>query len=89
MEFFSDSTILFLWISTEKSSSSITDPNDSQAESENNFLASYMMEVQDNNVYIGRMTTDVSGDSGLDGQSEEKFYGLASMDVLLWKYYEL
>ena len=71
MEFFSDSTILFLWISTEKSSSSITDPNDSQGESENNFLASYMMEVQDNNVYIGRMTTDVSGDSGLDGQSEE------------------
>ena len=47
------------------------------------------MEVQDNNVYIGRMTTDVSGDSGLDGQSEEKFYGLALMDVLLWKYYEL
>ena len=35
------------------------------------------------------MTTDVSGNSGLDGQSEEKFYGLASMDVLLWKYYEL
>ena len=35
------------------------------------------------------MTTDVSGNSGLDGQSEEKFYGFASMDVLLWKYYEL
>ena len=70
-------------------SSSFTDPNDSQAESENNFLVSYMMEVEEDNVYIGRMTTDVSGDSGLDGQSEEKFYGLASMDVLLWKYYEL
>ena len=26
---------------------------------------------------------------GLDGQSEEKFYGFASMDVLLLKYYEL
>ena len=37
----------------------------------------------------GRMTTDVSGNSGLDGQSEEKFYGFASMDVLLLKYYEL
>ena len=35
------------------------------------------------------MTTDVSGNSGLDGQSEEKFYGFASMDVSLWKYYEL
>ena len=35
------------------------------------------------------MTTDVSGNSGLDGQSEEKFYGFAWMDVLLWKYYEL
>ena len=35
------------------------------------------------------MTTDVSGNSGLDGQSEEKFHGFASMDVLLWKYYEL
>ena len=35
------------------------------------------------------MTTDVSGNSGLDGQSVEKFYGFASMDVLLWKYYEL
>ena len=31
-------------------SSSCTDPNDSQAESENNFLASYMMEVEDDNV---------------------------------------
>ena len=28
-------------------SSSFTDPNDSQAESENNFLASYMMDVED------------------------------------------
>ena len=36
-----------------------------------------MMEVEDDNVYIGRMTTDVSGNSGLDGQSEEKFYGFA------------
>ena len=70
-------------------SSSFTDPNDSQAESENNFLASYMMEVEDDNVYIGRMTTDVSGNSGLDGQSEKKFYCFASMDVLLLKYYEL
>ena len=35
------------------------------------------------------MTTDVSGNSGLDGQSEEKFYGFASMDVLLLKYCEL
>ena len=70
-------------------SSSFTDPNDSQAESENNFLASYMMEVEDDNVYIGRIKTDVSGNSGLDGQSEEKFYGFASMDVLLLKYYEL
>ena len=35
------------------------------------------------------MTTDVSGNSRLDGQSEEKFYGFASMDVLLLKYYEL
>ena len=70
-------------------SSSFTDPNDSQAKSENNFVASYMMEVEDDNVYIGRMTTDMSGDSGLDGQSEEKFYGLASMDVLLSKCYEL
>ena len=32
------------------------------------------------------MTTDVSG---LDGQSKEKFYGFAWVDVLLWKYYEL
>ena len=47
------------------------------------------MEVEDDNVYIGRMTTDVSGNSGLGGQSKEKFYGLASMVVLLWKYYEL
>ena len=31
----------------------------------------------------------MSGNSGLDGQSEEKFYGLASMNVLLLKYYEL
>ena len=35
------------------------------------------------------MTTDVSGNSELDGQSEEKFYGFAWIDVLLWKYYEL
>ena len=70
-------------------SSSFTDPNDSQAESENNFLASYMMEVEDDNVDIGRMTTDVSGNSGLDGQSEKKFYGFASMDELLLTYYEL
>ena len=35
------------------------------------------------------MTTNVSGDSGLDGLSEEKFYGFTSMDVLLLKYYEL
>ena len=54
-------------------SSSFTDPNDSQAESENNFPASYMMDVEDGNVYIGGMTTDVSGNSGLDCQSEEKF----------------
>ena len=47
------------------------------------------MEVEDDNVYIRRMTTNVSGDSGLNGQSEEKFYGLALMDVLLWKHYEL
>ena len=59
---------------------------DSQAESENNFLASYMMEIEDDNVYIGG---DVSGNSGPDRQSEEKFYGFASMDVLLGKYYEL
>ena len=70
-------------------SPSFTDPNDSQPESENNFVASYMMEVEDDNIYIGRMTTDVSVDSGLYGQSEEKFYGLASMDVLLGKYYKL
>ena len=49
-------------------------------------LASYMMEVEDDNVYIGG---DVSGNSGPDRQSEEKFYGFASMDVLLGKYYEL
>ena len=54
-------------------SSSFTDPNDSQAESENNFLTSYMTMFEDDNVYIRRMTTNVSGDSGLDGQSEEKF----------------
>ena len=47
------------------------------------------MEVEDDNVCIRRMTTNVSGDSGLDGQSEEKFYGPALMDVLVWKYYEL
>ena len=70
-------------------SSSFTDPNDSQAESENHFLASYMTDVEDDNVYIGGMTTDVSGNSGLDGQSQEKLYGFASMDVLLLKYNEL
>ena len=69
-------------------SSRFTDPNDSQAESENSFLASYMMEVEDDNVYFGRMTTDVSWNSGLDRQSEEKFYGFASMNVLIGKYYE-
>ena len=79
IEFFADSTELFLF-------QAFNDPNDSQAESENNFVASYMMEVEDDNLKIRRMTTDVSGDSGLDGQSEEKFYGLASMDVLLGKY---
>ena len=35
------------------------------------------------------MTTDVSGNSGLDGQSEEKFYSFALMGVLLLKYYGL
>ena len=88
IEFFADSMVLFLWISTEKVSSSFTDPNDSQAESENNFLASYMMDVENDNVYIGRMTTDVFRNSGLDCQSEEKF-GFASMNLLLLKYYEL
>ena len=34
-----------------------------------------MKEVEDDNVYITRMTANVSGDSELDGQSEEKFYG--------------
>ena len=29
------------------------------------------------------------GTQGLDGQSEENFYGLAVMDVLLCKYYKL
>ena len=48
-----------------------------------------MMEVEDDNVYIKRMTTNVSGDSGLEGQSQKKFYGPVMMDVLLWKYYEL
>ena len=51
-------------------SSRFIDPNDSQAESENSFFASYMMEVEDDNVYIGG---DVSGNSGPDRQSEEKF----------------
>ena len=32
---------------------------------------------------------DVSGNSGPDHQSEEKFHGFASMDVLLGKYYKL
>ena len=42
------------------------------------------------------MTADMSGNLGLDGQSEEKFYGFAWIDDyfeiltrLLWKYYEL
>ena len=48
-----------------------------------------MTMFEDDNVYIRRMTTNVSGDSGLDGQSEEKFYGPALMDVSLWKYCEL
>ena len=69
-------------------SSSFTDPNDSQAESENNFLVSFMMEVEDDNVYIGRMTTDVSGNSGLDGQSE-KNSTVSPRWMLLLKYYEL
>ena len=48
------------------------------------------MDVEDDmEEWHGRMTTDVSGNSRLDGQSEEKFYGFASMDVLLLKYYEL
>ena len=51
-------------------SSRFTDPNDGQAESENSFFASYMMEVEDDNVYIGG---NVSGNSGPDRQSEEKF----------------
>ena len=89
IEFFADSTVLFLYISNGKVSSSFTEPNEIQAKSENNFLASYMMEVEDDNVYIERMTTDVSGNSGLDGQSEKKFYGFTSMDALLLKYYEL
>ena len=37
------------------------------------------MDVEVDSVYIGRMTKDVSGNSGIDGQSEEKFYGFASM----------
>ena len=57
--FYGTSLLNFNW----KVSSSFTDPNDSQAESENNFVANlYMMEVEDDNVYFGRMTTDVSGD---------------------------
>ena len=63
-------------------SSSSTDPNDSQAKTENSFVVSNMMEVEDDNVYIWGVTTDGSGHSGLDGQSEEKFHGLASIDVL-------
>ena len=41
-------------------SSSFTDPNDSQNESENNFVASYMMEAEDDTVH-GSVTTEVSG----------------------------
>ena len=47
--FYGTFSLNFKW----KVSSSFTDPNDSQAESENNFLASYMMElmeVEDDNV---------------------------------------
>ena len=47
------------------------------------------MDVEVDIVYIGRMTTDMSGNSGLDSQSEENVYGFASMVLLLWKYYEL
>ena len=44
------------------------------------------MEVEDDNDNaIGRMTLY---ESEPKGQSEEKFYGLASMDVLLWKHDE-
>ena len=39
------------------------------------------MEAEDDNVYIRRMTTKVSGDSRLDGQSEE--CGPALTDVTL------
>ena len=48
-------------------SSSFTDLNDSQNESENNFVASYMMEVEDDTVY-GGVTTEVSGP---EGESED------------------
>ena len=48
-------------------SSSFTDPNDSQNESENNFVASYMMEVEDDTVH-GSVTTEVSGP---EGESED------------------
>ena len=45
-------------------SSSFTDPNDSQAESENNFLASYMMEVEDDNVILGEWQQMCQGTQG-------------------------
>ena len=45
-----------------------------------------MIEVEYDKVYIGRITTDASG---IEGQSEEEFYGFASMDTLLCKYDEL
>ena len=41
-------------------SSSLTDSNNSQNETENNFGASYMMEVEDDTVH-GSVTTEVSG----------------------------
>ena len=50
-------------------SSSFTDPNDSQNESENNFVASYMMEVKDDTVH-GSVTTEVSGPEGESDDDE-------------------
>ena len=70
-------------------SSSFTDLNDSQAESEKKFVASDMMEVEDDNVYIERMATDKSENSGAEDQSEEKIYSLASTELLLERYYVL
>ena len=46
-----------------------------------------MMDVEDD---MGEWQQMCQGTQGyIDGQSEEKFYGFASMDVLLLKYYEL